>query len=375
MIDFVSKNQTQDYDYSHLFLGDIPLMDVRAPVEFNKGAFPHAVNCPLLDDNEREAIGTRYKQQGQNAAIELGHELVQGDAKARKLATWLEFAEQHSKGMLYCFRGGLRSQMTQQWMAEAGVNVEFIPGGYKAMRRFLIDTLEEQAQQQSMVIISGRTGTGKTRVLHQIKHRIDLEGRANHRGSAFGRMPGGQPSQINFENHIAIDLLKLEHRHAPAVFLEDESRLVGRCAVPPVLLNSMGKAPMIMLESSAAERTQLTLEDYVLNYWPKLQLIDPDNADRLFREHFIDAIYRIRRRLGPERYGYLNGLFEAAIETFLDSPDGNKDAEGFREAFHLLLTEYYDPMYDYQLSKKQGEIIFRGEADEVVAFADNYRPE
>ena len=276
-------------------------MDVRAPVEFEKGAFPKAENYPLLDNPHREAIGTRYKEQGQDAAIELGHELVQGEVKAQRLASWLQFADQHPNGKLYCFRGGLRSKITQQWMSEAGVDYEFIPGGYKAMRRFLIDTLEYAAKNQPLAIICGRTGTGKTRVLHQIKHMIDLEGHANHRGSAFGRMPGGQPSQINFENKVAIDFLKLDHYQAPVVFLEDESRLIGRCSLPPILLDAMGKAPMIALESSADERTQLTVEDYVLNFWPQLRLIheeQPGKAEEAFSEHFTNALYRIRKRLG-----------------------------------------------------------------------------
>ncbi len=356
-------------DYAALFLHGTPLLDVRAPVEFQRGAFPCATNLPLMDDAERAAVGTCYTEQGQEAAIALGHQLVCGERKQARIAAWQQFAEQHPEGRLYCFRGGLRSQITQQWLREAGVDYDYIPGGYKTMRRFLLDNLTAQCTpgKQSLRLLSGRTGCGKTRVLQQIHHAIDLEGRANHRGSAFGRLPGGQPSQINFENALSIDFLKLA-QHAPAaIYIEDESRLVGRCYVPDVLQAAMHPAGRVVVEASAEQRTQLTLEDYVLNYWPRLQVAYGERAAEHFSEQFLGSILRIKKRLGDERYRYLHGLFQAAIEAFLQ----HGDAEGFRAGFHLLLTEYYDPMYDYMLSKRQGDILFRGSAEEVVAFANH----
>ena len=100
-------------DYRDIFLNDRPLMDVRAPVEFLKGAFPQALNRPLMNDIERQKVGTCYKQQGQDAAIALGHQLVGGTVKAERIAAWAEFARANPDGYLYCFRGGLRSQITQ----------------------------------------------------------------------------------------------------------------------------------------------------------------------------------------------------------------------------------------------------------------------
>ena len=99
-----------------VLLRDVPLLDVRAPVEFNEGAFPCSTNLPLMDDDDRVAIGTRYKQQGQDAAIELGLQRVSGDIKAARVTAWQRFAEQHPEGVLYCFRGGLRSRTSQQWL-------------------------------------------------------------------------------------------------------------------------------------------------------------------------------------------------------------------------------------------------------------------
>jgi len=127
-------------DFRQLFLQNVPLMDVRAPVEFAKGAFPQAVNLPLMNDSERQKVGTRYKQQGQAAAIALGHQLVRGKLKAARIDAWLAQVQAAPEGYLYCFRGGLRSQLVQQWLSEAGVQYPRVIGGYKAMRRFLIDT-------------------------------------------------------------------------------------------------------------------------------------------------------------------------------------------------------------------------------------------
>ena len=125
-------------DFRHIFLNDVPMMDVRAPIEFAQGAFPGVVNLPLMNNEERQKVGTCYKQRGQEAAIALGHSLVSGETKNGRIAAWAAFAKAHPKGVLYCFRGGLRSQITQQWLqSEAGMAYPRVIGGYKAMRTFL----------------------------------------------------------------------------------------------------------------------------------------------------------------------------------------------------------------------------------------------
>lgn len=114
-------------DYRQIFLSGLPLMDARAPVEFHKGAFPGAVNLPLMNDIERQKVGTCYKVHGQQAAIELGHKLVCGAIKEERIAAWAAFARANPEGYLYCFRGGLRSQITQQWLREeAGIELSLI---------------------------------------------------------------------------------------------------------------------------------------------------------------------------------------------------------------------------------------------------------
>lgn len=174
-------------DYLSLFLNDVPLMDVRAPVEFSRGSFPNTENAPLMNDEERHRVGICYKEKGQDKAIELGHQLVSGDIKAQRIEAWKRFVARHPEGYLFCFRGGLRSRLTQEWIRDAGIDYPLVKGGYKALRRFLIDSLEAQVKSGEFRILSGRTGTGKTRVLQQLPNPVDLEGLANHRGSSFGR--------------------------------------------------------------------------------------------------------------------------------------------------------------------------------------------
>ena len=245
-VDMASRTDTSDY--LNLFLSDVPLMDVRAPVEFSKGSFPNAENAPLMNDEERHRVGICYKEKGQDKAIELGHQLVAGDVKARRIEAWKRFVARHPDGYLFCFRGGLRSRLTQQWIRDAGIDYPLVKGGYKALRRFLIDSLDQLIDSENFRILSGRTGTGKTRVLNQLPNPVDLERLANHRGSSFGRQVTSQPSQIDFENRLAVAMLKAHHHVGGTVYLEDESRLVGRCALPESLRNRMAAAPLMVLD-------------------------------------------------------------------------------------------------------------------------------
>ena len=193
-------------DLKQLLVSGVAMLDTRAPVEFELGAFPTSCNLPLMSDDERRVVGTCYKTSGQDAAIELGHKLVSGLVKARRVESWLHFFKQHPEAVLYCFRGGLRSRITQQWLSEHGVGVPRVQGGYKALRRFVLEQLEQLPQCYQALVISGRTGSGKTRFLQHYQQKTDLECLANHRGSAFGPQVTPQPTQIAFENALAVDL-------------------------------------------------------------------------------------------------------------------------------------------------------------------------
>jgi tRNA 2-selenouridine synthase len=135
-----NSNITAEY-YKSLFFEDTPLIDVRAPVEFATGSLPNSVNLPILNDEERALIGTTYKTQGRETAIQLGHQLISGDVKEQRLQAWRSYIDLHPHAVIYCFRGGLRSQITQQWLKEAGIQRPLITGGYKAVRSFIIETI------------------------------------------------------------------------------------------------------------------------------------------------------------------------------------------------------------------------------------------
>ena len=351
-------------DFARLFLADAPFIDTRSPGEFAEGAFPHTVNLPLMDDDERAQVGICYKQQGQQAAIALGHRLVQGDSKENRIAAWLAFAKTHTEGYLYCFRGGLRSRISQQWLQEAGVDYPRVIGGYKAMRRYLIRELEVSAKHR-LLIVSGQTGCAKTQLLQDVANAIDLEGLANHRGSAFGKRLGGQPTQIGFENALSIALLKRRHA-APqaAVVLEDESRLIGRIAVPDVLREGTMRAPLAVVEMPLAERVEHTFQNYILRNLADWQAHAGDVAGfAAFAEELRQNLATLQRRLGGHRHSQLLSEMNAALAAH-----ARGSPEAHRIWIELLLRDYYDPMYAYQLGLKADRVIFRGSYDEVVAY-------
>jgi tRNA 2-selenouridine synthase len=354
--------------FTELFVKDRPLLDVRAPVEFTRGAFPTAHNIPLLDDDERRQVGTRYRRAGQQAAIKLGHELVSGAEKQRRLQAWQQWIDENPEGLLYCYRGGLRSQLVQQWLAEAGIVIPRIEGGYKALRRFLIDSLEQQVSELDCIVVAGKTGCGKTHLLQHLQRAIDLEGQANHRGSAFGRRVQAQPAQIDFENRIAIDLLQLADAaqgRNEKIFIEDESHSVGSVSVPRQLFSKMRAAPLAVIEQPLQERVSTILNDYILANFSDFQQAHGSQAFPVFADYLNESLTRIQRRLGQDNYRQIKGQLEEALEQHANSGD----TAGHRQWIASLLSDYYDPMYDYQLGKKLERLVFRGDAQEFLAWA------
>ncbi|WP_458130639.1 tRNA 2-selenouridine(34) synthase MnmH [Pseudomonas sp. R3-41] len=352
-------------DYRDIFLNDLPMMDTRAPVEFIKGAFPGVVNLPLMTDNERQRVGTCYKQQGQQAAIVLGHQLVSGETKAQRIQAWAAFAKAHPEGLLYCFRGGLRSQIVQQWLKdEAGIDYPRVGGGYKAMRTFLLDTLEQAVAQCDLVLLGGMTGTGKTQVLGQLGNSLDLEGYANHRGSSFGKRATGQPSNIDFENRLAVDVLKKRAAGIGQFVLEDESRAVGSCALPLSLYQRMQQVPMVWLEDSVERRVERILQDYVIDLCAEFVAVHGDEGFSLFAERLLASLDNIHKRLGGDRHRRLKDILEAALAEQANS--GAVDLH--RWWIEGLLREYYDPMYVFQREKKGLRIEFSGEQAAVLEY-------
>jgi len=238
-------------DFLNIFTGDTPLLDVRADVEFTKGAFPNSVNIPILDDEQRRLVGTCYKEQSAEAAYELGRDLMTPEIQAQRIHDWTKFAEANPNGYLYCFRGGSRSHIAQQELKKVGIDYPLVEGGYKAMRTFLIEDLETSIKELPLVMIGGRTGSGKTHLLKRLSRSVDLEALVNHKGSAFGRQVDEETTQINFENSLAIDFLQLRTA-APheTVYIEEEGSRIGRRTLPQTMYRAMvDRLPTIMLET------------------------------------------------------------------------------------------------------------------------------
>ncbi|HKM37997.1 MAG TPA: tRNA 2-selenouridine(34) synthase MnmH [Thiopseudomonas sp.] len=356
----MSRADTEDF--TRLFLADTPMMDTRAPLEFEKGAFPHTVSLPLMTDEERTQVGTCYKQQGQDAAITLGHQLVYGEIKQQRLERWLAFARENPDGYLYCFRGGLRSQIVQQWMKDAGCDYPRITGGYKAMRRFLIDTQEQIITDSQFCIVAGHTGCAKTDLLNSLDNSVDLEGLAHHRGSSFGNRPAGQPSQIDFENKLAIALLRQHHaRPQQRILLEDESKLIGRCALPLQLRERMAKAPVIIVTASLEQRVEHSFRNYILHKLQEWQQVEGAEAGFIaFSADLSRSLEKIQKRLGGALYKQINDILQQAL---LEQQQGDNSLH--REWIKMMLSQYYDPMYEYQLLHKTVATEFSGTAEQV----------
>jgi tRNA 2-selenouridine synthase len=363
--EFERKNSN---DYRDIFLSGAPLIDLRAPCEFTQGAFPHAINVPLMNDKERELIGICYKEEGQQAAIELGHKTVSGEIKKQRVSDWKGFAESNiNNGYLYCFRGGLRSRISQQWLADTGVQLPIIEGGYKAMRRFLIDETERLIESNSIYVVSGLTGSAKTELLKRQPNAIDLEGIANHRGSSFGKHVTPQPTQINFDNDLAIQLLKHEYKRNAFLLLEDEGRLIGVRHLPLSLKHKMGISPIIMIEESFDFRIENIFTDYVTKMVEEYQMAFNKNWLVKYKEYLFQSVERIQKRLGGAAFKEVLILIENAIELQFKYEDMSKH----KDWIIYLLTKYYDPMYDYQMSKKTDRIVFKGDIAEVEGYINS----
>jgi len=342
-------------DHRRVLRDHVPLIDLRAPTEFAQGAFPAAVNLPLLTDAERAAVGTRYKACGQQAAIELGHSLVAGATRAARIDAWRAFIAANPSALLYCWRGGLRSQIAQDWLREAGLDVARIRGGYKALRRVCIGVIEEFSASTRLLVLGGRTGSGKTELLNAFDASIDLERLANHRGSAFGAAFSPQPTPIAFENGLAIAMLRVPSR--TAVLFEDESRTIGRLALPDALHTALQAAPVAVLDVGRQERAARILRDYV-----EAPLGSGIAPERL-QARFVAANDRIARRLG--------GLRHARVKQSIDDAFASTSPHAHLTWIEQLLEWYYDPMYDHQLTSKKSRVIVQGDATVVRDFLAN----
>lgn len=344
------------------FLSKTAFIDVRAPVEFTQGHLPGATNLPILNDEERALIGTTYKKQGRDLAIELGYNLVSGDIKNLRVQKWLEFVSQNPEAVIYCFRGGLRSQITQKWLREAGVVRPLIKGGYKQVRNFLIEEIKKFSESNSLLLLSGKTGSGKTKFLNEVNTfypTLDLEALAQHRGSAFGAKNIEQPTQINFENQIAVALLGLKSLQK-SLLIEDESKLIGSRALPKVFFEKMRLSPVVWIEENLENRVNNVFQDYILD---AMLGSKSEEVQDVFLKYKA-SIYKISKKLGGLRAQEILNLMKASEAQFLDS----KNLECNKLWIEKLLVYYYDPLYLDSINRRKVRYAFKGNQAECLNY-------
>lgn len=350
-------------DYCAILRAETPIIDVRAPVEFAQGAMPAAVNLPLMNDEERAAVGTCYKRQGPEAALALGHELVAGQTRRQRIDAWLTACRSAPHGYLCCARGGQRSHIAQSWIRAEGLDYPLIVGGYKALRQAAIQATEDLVRHP-IVLIGGCTGNGKTPLVRQQPQGIDLEGLAHHRGSSFGRTLEAQFSQATFENHLATALLKGAHQQERIRWvLEDEGRMIGANHLPECLRDRMAASPIAVVDDPFDRRLERLREEYFTRmHHDFIAAFGEDQGWREYSEYLHHGLFAIRRRLGLQRFAELTATLDGALEE--------QQRTGATEAHFAwlvpLLNEYYDPMYCYQLEKKADKIVFRGTSEAVT---------
>jgi len=339
------------------FRAGAPLVDVRSAGEFAEGFVPGSQNIAILNDEHRHRVGLCYKQQGPLAARALGHKLVDPLREglvaewSRVLVTGVTSDTEADRdgGLLMCWRGGLRSQIACEWLNETGVSGYRVRGGYKAVRAHLLSAV---VHPPAMMVLGGYTGSGKTALLRDLKRLddgervVDLELLANHRGSAFGYhvVKRAQPCQTTFENGLGLALWGLQRQ----VVVEDESSLIGRCHVPREFHARLRSAPLVVVESSVSERADRIFQEYVAE---PLATFGREKVEA----HLLNALNGISRRLGGLRTRELAELISSAVSGVGDH----------RVWIEALLREYYDPRYEFGLSREGRQVVFRGGVDEV----------
>ena len=328
-------------------LSNVSNIDLRSENEFKKGSIPQSVNIPILNNDQFKKVGIEYKKNGSDAAIALGHSLVKGSLKENLIHHWTEHLKKNPECLLYCFRGGMRSEIAVKWLNDCGVKVNKLKGGYKNFRNWVISRhLDIENYIKDWIIIGGLTGSGKTDFLRSFKESIDLERIANHRGSAFGIRDGGQPTQSNFENILTLDYLN--HKYEKLI-LEDESRTIGRAGLPGFWYQKMQSSKLVILEVDDDKRAENIYYEYVYD-----ELNNGVNEEYLL-EKYLGSLNNIKRRLGNVVYNNIKDLMKSAFRQ--------NEKEIHKEWILTLLTSYYDKMYSYKLDMRKDFIVHKGEIE------------
>jgi len=307
----------------------LPVVDVRSPLEFQEGHIRGAINTPLLNNEERIAVGTDYKQKGQAEAIKTGFRLV-----GPRLEGIINEALKISSGrelLVHCWRGGMRSNNFCQFIAMAGIKSKSLTGGYKVYRQFALDAFKKPLP---ITLLTGCTGSGKSEILRALQDKgeqiLDLEKLANHKGSAFGGllMPA-QPTTEQFQNELFEEILKLDP--SKRVWVEDESIAIGKIFLPNDFWLIMSKGPIVKMDVTKEIRVQRLVNEY-------------GPADR---DEFLATMGKVVTKLGGQH-------FKTAKEKLLQGD--------MASTIEILLT-YYDKAYLNSIEKRKSRVKLTADWD------------
>ena len=321
-----------------LKLNKTVFVDMRSPAEYNNGCIPGAINIPLFDNEEHSQVGTVYKTIGPDEAKNLGLKLVSG--KLPDIVN--QIREHHDAGqtvIIYCWRGGMRSKAVVSVLNLVGIPALQLVGGYKNYRRHVIDSLANFENLPPVIVLCGSTGVGKTQILSILAQNnvpvIDLEGLANHRGSAFGHVSLGKPQTAqNFDTALLSELEKL--RFSDYIVVECESKRIGNVYLPNILYHAMQVGKKILVYASLETRISRLIDEYV-------------DTCATNAEEIMQSLNLLKKRLSAAKMDKLKSDFVAG---------------DLRSFVRCLITDYYDPLYGYE-NAKQSQFDFLVDADNL----------
>lgn len=330
---------------------DIVFIDVRSPSEFKIDTIPGAINLPILTDEEREEIGYIYKQVDIEKAKILGLEYA-----SKKLVDFYSVASKIRKNgkkiALFCYRGGMRSNSVAKVLDAMGIDVFLIEGGYKNYRHYVLKTLQTYKNKIKFVVLHGYTGTGKTKILSLLEKQgkpvLNLEYLARNSGSVFGNIYFREESssQKKFDSML---LMKLQEAKDGYMFVESESKRIGKIIIQDFLYNDIINGYHILIKTSLDNRVKNIIDEYV-------------NIQNYNEELVVNSINKLRKRLGNDK-----------VEELINQVK----VRNFEYVAKELMIEYYDPLYKYSIDKiKHFDKIIEYKnileaVNELIDFAEN----
>lgn len=320
------------------------LVDIRSPQEYKEFHIPKAINIPLFDDEEKKLIGMLYRQEGEERAKVEGYSIA--SKKIEELfAKFRSLKEEYKEVIIYCWRGGLRSQELCYVLDGAGIDVMRLKGGYRAYRQFILSDMERRLKEMNFLVLTGKTGVGKSKILSLLKRKgipvIDVEELAKDRGSVFGKV--GRKERVSQKMFDALLYEEIRGLNSSLLFMEDESRWVGNIHLPEALWKRKERGIFIEIRTDIELRIKNILEEYT--------------REEGWKEDVISSLKKVRKYMGEENYRRVLNLLAS---------------EDYEKAVELLIREYYDRRYRYGGRPKI--ILEYKSMDEVVEeLVDIYR--